>query len=174
MLQWCKSILVGLGALITCAIYSLSASGASADEGTNDEFRQLAILIAAPHNGETAMHEDLSAMYQSLRQRGFSSKEILSLEGELNRQQLMCTLQEAHRRITDWRNGAVFFFYSGHGTYYPQTALTVEEARPALCLDKSCEVNASQARASSVVYWDEVFSTLAVPQHIRLILVPDC
>src|SRR3989442_15315848 len=80
-----------------------------------DKPRRLALLVAAPWEREQAMHNDVIAMYTVLRLRGFSSDEILVLEGSLNRDLLLAFLREAGKRITGWDNGEVFLYYTAHG-----------------------------------------------------------
>jgi hypothetical protein len=130
---------------------------------------RLAVLLAAPApgRGETAMHNDLQAIYGVLLRRGFLPEEILSLEGSLNRTVLMPVLKEAARRIATWRRGDVFLFYSGHGSCTPNT--TAFEARPGLLLASDLP-----DPKDGNVLWDDVFAALHVPGNVRVILLPDC
>ena len=80
----------------------------NAGEAMADGPQRLALLIIAPWEGETAMHNDLTAMYNALRLRGLSADEILSLEGQLNRRSFMSFLQKARRRVARWPQGEIF------------------------------------------------------------------
>jgi hypothetical protein len=127
--------------------------------------QRLALLVAAPWEGETAMHNDLVATYNALRQRGFSPEEFLVLEGPLTRSLLLAFLQDVQRRIGSWQHGDVWFSFSGHGTFYGTKAA---EARPGLLL-----TSAPHSSQEDQVLWDEVFAALQVPQAVQLILLPD-
>lgn|GEM_PF-2540749 len=127
--------------------------------------RRLAILIAAPWEGETAMHNDLVATYSALRQRGFSPEEFLILEGTLSRSLLLAFLHDVQRRIGAWQNGDVWFSFSGHGTFRGTTAA---EARPGLLFTSMLHPSHEDQ-----VLWEEVFAALRVPAAVQLILLPD-
>lgn len=132
---------------------------------TNDKKqRQLAILIAAPWKNESAMHNDLLVMQETLVQRGFSKNNILSLEGYLTRKELLDFLVKAQQEISNWKTGNIFFYYSGHGFYTGDSAST---AQAGLQLNSTMEDTA-------LVYWHEVFAILKVPSEVKLILLPDC
>jgi hypothetical protein len=135
----------------------------NAGETKVDRPQRLALLIIAPWEGETAMHNDLTAMYNALRLRGFSADEILSLEGQLNRRSFMSFLQKARRRVARWRQGEIFFYFGGHGIF---TGTKVSEARPGLWLKDDPSVQYT-------VFWDEVFATLNAPANVKVILLPD-
>jgi hypothetical protein len=62
-----------------------------------DASPDLALLIAAPQPGETAMYRDVSAMAQALLARGFSADRILSLHGRLDRRLVTAFLQATSR-----------------------------------------------------------------------------
>src|SRR5262250_1922873 len=93
--------------------------------------QRLVLLVAAPWEGETAMHNDLTAIYDALRQRGFASEEFLVLEGALTGSRLLAFLHDAQKRIGGWQRGEVWFSFSGHGTFRGTTAA---EAQPGLLL----------------------------------------
>jgi len=135
----------------------------NAGETIEGEPQRLALLIIAPWEGETAMHNDLTAMYNALRLRGFSADEILSLEGQLNRRSFMSFLQKARRRVVRWRQGEIFFYFGGHGIF---TGTKVSEARPGLWFK-------NDPSAQYTVFWDEVFATLNAPANVKVILLPD-
>jgi hypothetical protein len=135
----------------------------NAGETMVDGPQRLALLIIAPWEGETAMRNDLKAMYDALRLRGFSADEILSLEGQLNRGSFMSFLQKARRRVARWRQGEIFFYFGGHGIF---TGTNVSEARPGLWFK-------NDPSAQYMVFWDEVFATLNAPANVKVILLPD-
>ncbi|HKQ08229.1 MAG TPA: hypothetical protein VJ464_24095 [Blastocatellia bacterium] len=126
---------------------------------------RLAILIAAPWPGETAMHNDLLAVSDALSQRGYSAKESIVLEGQLNRQSLLALFEEVHRRIAQWKDGEVFLYFGGHGYY---SGATASDARPGLLLASDPEYSSNIA-----VFWDEVFKALNVPSKVSFIILPD-
>jgi hypothetical protein len=69
---------------------------------------RLALLIAAPYDNEVGMHNNVAAMYDALLSRGFFAKEILLLEGKLNRKLLMSLIGEVNKRVATWKSGEVF------------------------------------------------------------------
>lgn len=127
--------------------------------------QQLALLIAAPWEGEAAMHNDLVATYNALRQRGFAPKEFLVLEGPLTRSLLLAFLHDVHKRIAIWPSGHVWLSFSGHGTFRGTTAA---DARPGLLL-----TSVLHPSHEDQVWWEEVFDALDVPTAVQLILLPD-
>jgi len=137
----------------------------NASEATVSKPQRLALLIIAPWEGETAMHNDLEAVYNALRLRGFAAKEILSLEGQLDRRSFMSFLQNASKRVAQWRQGEIFFYFGGHGVF---TGTTVPEARPGLWFKSD-----PQMGADYTVFWDEVFAALNAPANVKVILLPD-
>jgi hypothetical protein len=139
---------------------TINAGGAMADRP-----QRLALLIVAPWQGEVAMHNDLIAMYNALRLRGFSDKEILSLEGQLNRRSLMSFLQKARGRMATWRQGELFFYFGGHGIF---TGTNASESRPGLWLRHDFKQSVKYT-----VFWDEVFAALNVPANVKVTLLPD-
>ena len=112
------------------------------------------------------MHNDLEAMNNVLRQRGFVPEEILSLEGPLDRPSLMTFLAEVHQRTASWSHGEVFLYYGGHGIF---TGTEVSAARPALWLSNGALLCSTE----NCVFWDEVISALGLPPPVTLILLPD-
>jgi hypothetical protein len=130
-----------------------------------DQTNHFALLIAAPHPGETAMFNDLTAMAQALLARGFSADEILCLHGRLDRPLVIPFLQAASRRVAGWTEGSVFLHVSGHGFF---TGDTVEDARPGLLFEESAE-----ADDDGHLFWDEIFAALALPRRVKLTLLPD-
>jgi len=125
---------------------------------------RLALLVAAPWAGETAMHNDLVAIYNALRQRGFAPEEFLVLEGSLTRSVLLAFLHDVQRRIGLWQHGDVWFYFGGHGTLRGTTAA---EAQPGLLL-----TGALHPSQEEHVWWDEVFAALQVPAAVQLTLLP--
>ncbi len=127
--------------------------------------QRLALLVAAPWEGETAMHNDLVAIYNALRQRGFAPEEFLVLEGSLTRSVLLAFLHDAQRRIGTWQRGEVWFSFSGHGTLRGTTAA---EAQPGLLL-----TNPLRPSDEEHVWWEEIFTALRVPAAVQLTVLPD-
>lgn len=131
--------------------------------------RRLAVLVAAPLAGQQAMLNDVAAMDAALRQRGFRPEEIVTLHGPVRREALLTFFLQVGARIASWSEGEVFLYYSGHGMF---TGTTVESARPGLLLSADAEL--STESCDTCVFWDEVFTALALPKNVQLILVPDC
>jgi len=73
----------------------------------------VALLIAAPPPGETAMHNDLLAMAQALLDRGLPADHIFSLHGQLDRSLVLAFLRVARRRMDGWTAGSLFVHVSG-------------------------------------------------------------
>ena len=128
--------------------------------GQTKEAHRLALLVAAPWKGETAMQNDLVAIRKALRLRGFSSEEIHELEGRVDRESLMSFLTDASRRVSGWRSGEILLYYSGHGGW---TGTPPSNARAGLWLDS----------AKDPILWDELFAKLRPPAGVKLILLPD-
>jgi hypothetical protein len=132
---------------------------------TNTHTHNLALLIAVPHFGESAMYRDQAAMAQTLLGRGLSADEIISLHGQLDRQVVIAFLQAASRRVSRWMDGAVFLHVSGHGFYDGDM---VETARPGLLFS-----NLEAVQNDDYLFWDEVFTALVLPANVKLTLLPD-
>ena len=128
-------------------------------------FNHLALLIAAPHPGETAMFNDLTAMTQALLARGFSADQILSLHGRLDRPLVVAFLQAASRRVAGWSEGSVFLHVSSHGFFTGEAAT---EARPGLWFDSTDDVT-----DDNHLFWEELFAALVLPGRVKLTLLPD-
>ena len=147
--------------ILLLLVLLLSGPATVADTG---KAQRLALLVAAPWEGETAMHNDLVATYNALRQRGFAPEEILVLEGALTRSVLLAFLHDAQKRIRAWQRGEVWFSFSGHGTFRG----TAAEAQPGLLL-----TSALRPSYEEQVWWEEVFAALQVPAAVQLTLLPD-
>jgi hypothetical protein len=143
-------------------VLMLSGPATIADTG---KAQRLALLVAAPWEGETAMHNDLGAIYNALRQRGFAPEEFLVLEGSLTRSILLAFLHDAQKRIGAWQRGDVWFSFSGHGILRGTTAA---EAQPGLLL-----TGALHPLPEEHVWWEEVFAALQVPAAVQLTVLPD-
>lgn len=104
-------------------------------------------------------------MAQALLARGFSADQILSLHGRLDRPLVTAFLQAASRRVTSWTDGSVFLHVSGHGFFDGDKA---ETARPGQLFEESAETD-----DAGHLFWDELFTTLALPAGVRLTLLPD-
>ena len=125
----------------------------------------LALLIAAPHPGETAMFNDLTAMTQALLARGFSADQILSLHGRLDRPLVVAFLQAASRRVAGWSEGSVFLHVSGHGFFTGEAATA---ARPGLWFAATDDVT-----DDNHLFWEALFAALVLPRRVKLTLLPD-
>jgi hypothetical protein len=126
---------------------------------------RLAVLIALPWPGETAMSRDVAAAQTALQRRGFTRSEVIVLDGDRSRDAVLGCLGGVRQRIRGWREGDLFILVSGHGTY---KGTTVADARPGLLLSGRYPPPPELA-----VYWDEIFLALDVPAGVRAILVPD-
>ena len=160
--RFCRLLVRRSWWLVVPALFLVSGYAATVDA---EEARRLAILVAAPWDGELAMHNDVVALLRVLRQRGFSPADVLLLEDRLTRRPLLAFLEDADRRIAAWPSGEVWLFVSGHGAF---TGTRPSEARPGLLL--SGEVPPSKDHH---VGWDEIFATLQAPPGVRVTLLPD-
>ena len=125
----------------------------------------LALLLAAPQPGETAMLADQAAMTAALLDRGLPADRILALQGQLDSPRVTAFLQAASRRVAGWNDGSVFVHVSGHGFFTGETA---EEARPGLLFSESDDVT-----DDNHLLWDDFFAVLALPAGVGLTLLPD-
>jgi hypothetical protein len=125
----------------------------------------LALLLAAPQPGETAMLRDQAAMTAALLARGLPADRILALQGQLDRPRVTAFLQAASRRVARWSAGAVFAHVSGHGFFVGDT---VETARPGLLFAETEDVT-----DEAHLFWDDFFAALALPAGVGLTLLPD-
>jgi hypothetical protein len=125
----------------------------------------LAILLAAPQEGESAMQHDQVAMTQALLARGHRADRILSLHGLLDRPLVLSFLQAARRQIDGWNTESLFIHVSGHGFFQGETA---ESARPGLQFRNTDDVTDDYH-----LLWAEFFAALDLPGGVRLTLLPD-
>jgi hypothetical protein len=125
---------------------------------------RLAVLIAAPWPGEIAMSQDQAAAAIALRRRGFTTGQMLVVDGEQTRESLLRFLVTVKQRIASWTDGDVFMLVGAHGAF---TGMKVADARPALLL------GTREPLAGQMLFWDEIFTALAVPPGVRLVLLPD-
>ena len=126
---------------------------------------QLALLIAAPQPGETAMRRDQAAMAEALLARGIAADRLLSLHDPLDRLQALAFLDAASRRIAGWQEGVVFLHVSSHGFFAGDTA---ETAHPGLLFTESDDLG-----DDGHLFWDDLFAALVLPDGVRLTLLPD-
>ncbi|MCB0205677.1 MAG: hypothetical protein KDI55_08835 [Anaerolineae bacterium] len=131
--------------------------------------QRLALLVAASHPGDTAMHADLVAMAAALRVKGYRDDEIRTIDGLLTREQLLAFLDEGRQQIAGWASGQVFLHHCGHGAFWPWDAETPEDAQPAWQPEPD-----SLLAPERWLFWDQVFATLAVPAGVDLVVLPDC
>ena len=127
------------------------------------EHPRQALLIGAPHGNDEGIHNDLAAMHDALQTRGLESEDILSLEGNLDRQILMAVLEGISRRIAQWNEGEFFLYFSGHGFF---TGDTVEKARVGIDLQ-----NVTPGSIMQNVYWEEIFSALSIPEAVMFTML---
>ena len=125
---------------------------------------KLAVLIAAPWPGEVSMSHDLAATSLALQRRGFAADDIVVLDGPQTRESILRFLASVRRRIAPWKTGEVFMAVSGHGSF---TGKTVSDARPAILL------STREPSTGHMLFWDEVFTALAAPAGVRIVLLPD-
>jgi hypothetical protein len=125
---------------------------------------RLAVLVGAPWDGEKSMSNDVGAAAAALRRRGFAPDEILVLDGQLTRAAVLSFVGLVRQRIAPWKSGEILITVSAHGTF---TGTKVSEARPGLLL------SAREPVAAQIVFWDEIFNALNVPDGVRVILLPD-
>lgn len=125
----------------------------------------LALLIAAPQPGETAMYRDQLAMAEALLARGFAADDILCLHGRLDRPLVLAALHAISRRVAGWTAGSLFVHVSSHGFF---TGDTAETARAGLLFSESDDVT-----DDGHLFWDDFFVTLALPVGVDLTLLPD-
>ncbi len=124
-----------------------------------------ALLIGTPHEGDVVIHNDLAAMHNVLLTRGLEPEEIISLEGNLDRQILLTFLEGVSRRIAQWVDGELFLYVSGHGFF---TGDTVEEAQVGIEL-----LNTNPESSMQNVYWEEVLSALSIPDTVTFTMLID-
>lgn len=142
------------------ALVVVTATAAPAAQKTS----RLAVLIGVPWGGEQSMTNDVVAASVALRRRGFASDEIYVLSGPNTRASVLSFVGVVRQRIAPWKRGEVLMAVSGHGTF---TGTTVSEARPGLLLSPR------EPLAAHTVFWDEIFNALAVPDGVRVVLLPD-
>jgi hypothetical protein len=127
--------------------------------------RRLALLLAAPWQGESFLGDDMALMQDGLRGRGLSAAEVIAVLEPLDRAAVTKRLEEVRRRIAAWRDGELFLYYNGHGMYGPARAGRPE---PGLQLDRNRE------QPGSFLLWRELFELVKAPPGVRLLVLPDC
>jgi hypothetical protein len=126
---------------------------------------RLALLIGSPWSGEeNVIQNDIASFRKALAKRGFEPSQIKEVSGKLARAQVLDAIRATSAEVATWDAGEVFLYYTGHGWFSGDSAKT---ARPALALDSASD-------PTRALYWDEVFLALHLPQHVQLILLPDC
>ena len=105
------------------------------------------------------MRADVQAAHDVLRGRGFDDHEVLRVEGRINRQSLFDALDEVERRVSMWRYGSVFLYFSGHGTVHGDSLTT---ASPAILFE------------NDEVAWDLVLGRIARWSNVHVTLLVDC
>lgn len=132
---------------------------------TTHKKNSLALLIAGPHPGENAMHNDQTVIAQALFTRGIPADHILSLHGRLDRHLVLAALESLRRRMAGWEQGSLFVHVSGHGYVVGESG---DSARAGLLFAGTEDVNDAHH-----LLWEEFFAALAVPDGVRLTLLPD-
>lgn len=153
-------VVTGLRALVLLAwlVCLPSCTGVRASDAKISSGR-LGVLIGAPHGDESAMLADVQVAYDALRGRGFEDREVLRVEGRINRQSLFDALDEVERRVSMWRDGSVFLYFSGHGTVLGDSLTT---ASPAILFE------------NDEVAWDLVLGRIARWSNVHVTLLVDC
>ncbi len=113
------------------------------------------------------MHDDLNAMREALRLRGYRANEIQALEGTLTRSRLVALLDSASRQIASWKSGSVFLYYTGHGSPTSQDAATAEAAL------QFQDGLPEETKREDWIAWTDVFAALKLPAGVELVLLPD-
>jgi hypothetical protein len=134
---------------------------------------RLAILMATPWSWspkEQAMHHDIEAIVPALRRRGFRPVHDFCIvdQGRLDRDAVLRFLHEASLRISDWRDGEVFLYVTGHGRFEPDEPADPKDARLAVWLTESMGPLSQEG-----VFWDEIVERLHIPSAVRVTILPD-
>ncbi len=142
-----------------------SLSACNRKGSSMDAPNHLALLLAAPQPGETAMRRDQAAMAAALLACGLTSDQILTLHDPLDRPRALAFLAAASRRVATWTEGAIFLHVSGHGFFVGDTP---ETARAGLLFSAS-EDTADDGH----LFWDDLLAALALPAGVELTVLPD-
>jgi hypothetical protein len=105
------------------------------------------------------MAADVRAANDALLRRGFHSEEITLLESCQDPRTFRDALARLETRISDWPDGSVFLYFSGHGTVHGSS---VAVAEPAILLERG------------EIPWSDVMFELARWRRIRFTLFADC
>jgi hypothetical protein len=135
------------------------------DERQGLPANELAVLIAAPWPGEVAMRNDVQAAAAVLRLRGFSGRDVWTLDEGVGRERVLGILAQAGRWAQAQSHAHLFLYVSGHGNV---VGSTVEEALLALQLTAADVPSPEQT-----VRWDEIFAALAPRGDQSLTLLAD-
>jgi hypothetical protein len=111
------------------------------------------------------MHNDVKEMYDVLRRSSYAANEIITLEGQPDRELVLDLFLAARRRIASWQSGSLFLYVSGHGCYTGETA---EVAHVAVALAATDDGSCGPA-----VPWEELWSALDAPPSVTVTLLPD-
>lgn len=124
----------------------------------------LSLLLAAPHPGERAMHNDQVAIAEALLALGYSPEQILMLHGRMDRYLVLAALDNLKRRMAGWESGSFFVHVSGHGYVVDETS----DAQAGLWLAESTDI-----QDDFHLLWADFFDALRLPTGVRLTLLPD-
>ena len=127
--------------------------------------RRLALLLAAPWEGEAFLGDDMTLMQRGLSARGLRADEVIAVLEPLDRAAVVKRLEEVRRRIAGWSGGDLFLYYDGHGMYGPAAGGGPE---PGL------QLNRRREQASSFLLWRELFDLVKAPPGVRVLVLPDC
>lgn len=125
----------------------------------------LAVILAAPQDGEAAMHSDMTAMNCALHDRGLSADRIYSLHGQLNRPLVLAILQ-AVPSPHEWMARGYTLCPCQRSRLF--SGATAQTARPGLLFRQTDDVENQYH-----LFWDEFFAALCLPPGVQFILLPD-
>ena len=125
----------------------------------------LALLLAAPQPGESAMYRDQAAMTQALLARGFSADRILCLHGRLDRP---LVTHSCRPPAGGSRRGLTVRSSCTSAVTASSTAIRQKTHGPACCSRK-----ALKSDDGGHLFWHDLFTALALPAGVRLTLLPD-
>jgi hypothetical protein len=127
--------------------------------------KRLAVLLAAPWEGESFLGDDVAIMQEGLRARGVDAGEVISVLAPLDRPRLVRHLEDVRERIAAWQDGELLLYYNGHGMYGSE----VNGLR-----EPGLQLGPDRDQPTSALLWRELFATLRAPRKVRVTVLPDC
>lgn len=127
--------------------------------GGDRDVRHAALLIAAPHGGETAMRDDVRAAEDALLRRGFRPDEITKLETCPDPKTFTAALAGIEERIASWPDGSVFLYFTGHGAVHGNSLAVAD---PTILLE------------GGEIPWSTLMVRLSRWRRVRFVLFADC